>query len=96
METKLCPQCKGSGKTEYWESGHNPDKIVETCTKCKGSGRVLTDEYRVMVPFGINEDRTKEYYEVNRKIIELIRDYEERCYSIILNESPFEVHEENK
>jgi hypothetical protein len=90
----ICFSCKGTGKTEHWESGHNPDKIIETCGTCRGTGRLITHDYHITVPFGTDEKKCG-FYEVDSKINQLRRDYEERCYSIILNESPLELHEEN-
>ena len=75
----ICSSCKGTGKFEYWESGHNPDKIVEDCSLCNGTGRLLLHEYRTTVPFGTDFRQTG-FYEVDTKIHELIRKYEDKIY----------------
>ena len=77
MEVIICGICKGTGKTEHWELGHNPDKITEGCSICKGTGRLMIDTYRVQVPFGTDMMESG-YYEVNSAIYKLIRDYEKK------------------
>lgn len=77
MEVIICGTCKGTGKVEHWESGHNPDKIISECPICKGTGRLLEDTYRVQVPFGTDIMKSG-YYQVNSDIYDLIRKYEKK------------------
>ena len=76
-EIIICGTCKGTGKVEHWESGHNPDKIIETCDTCKGTGRLIAHEYRITVPFG-TDPRETGFYEVDREIHQIIREYENK------------------
>lgn len=75
----ICSSCKGTGKLKSWGLGHNPDLIVETCSLCNGTGRLIVHEYRSRVPFGTNFRET-DFYEVDKKIHELIRKYEIKVY----------------
>lgn len=70
---EVCNKCSGTGETESWGLGHNPDKEIQRCTKCNGTGRVITTTYSFSVPFGSDK---KKLYETDNKIIEAIREIE--------------------
>ena len=70
---EVCTKCNGTGETESWGLGHNPDREIVTCTKCNGTGRFIVSTYTFSVPFGSDK---KKRWDTDKKIIEAIREIE--------------------
>ena len=80
MEIIVCGVCKGEGRTEHWEVGHNPDRYYEKCFNCNGTGRQLTRSFTITTPFGT--DLNKGYLDADSKICELIRNTEKNARTL--------------
>jgi hypothetical protein len=68
MEIKLCPDCRGKGRTETRDrEGYHTRK----CNRCNETGRVVVKTYEVELP--IDRDLTQ-FYISDRRIMEAIQE----------------------
>ena len=73
-DVKICGICNGIGK--LYSQDRYDDVTVKTCNHCWGSGRIIRFDYALELP--IIFDGEKEFYEMDKKIHDMINDLENK------------------
>lgn len=74
MEIKICDRCNGLGEIKQIDRDGTE---MFPCERCNATGRILTREYRYVVPFGSPKNKI---YEFDEKIINMIRKLEKDLF----------------
>ncbi len=84
MNIEICDKCNGTGQYSDRDNAvmnialkRNIQIESDECDRCFGSGRIITRTYTYKVPFSFDKNLI---YEIDSKIITLIRDLERKKY----------------